>query len=193
MTKKLDFADIKESTGFEPLPEGMYVIKITDVEDDEANERFWATFDIAEGPHTGFFSDQWGVDHPKSHRLMFSYKESAAGMLKSRLHMLTDSNPGFDAEAAYNGNIKLFVGKLLGIAVANQEHEYKGNVSLRIDFFHSNICKAQDVRDGTAKMPKHRDRNGQVVDEAEWSEILAEIKPYRASTSADDTMDDVPF
>ena len=106
MVKKLDLSNVKASGGdggFTPLPEGAYVVEIVAVMDNEEREYLEVTFDVAEGEYAGYYSDEWGVAHPYAHQIKVSYKEKALGMLKGWLDALTASNPGFDAEACFNG------------------------------------------------------------------------------------------
>jgi len=147
--------------GFTPLPAGPYVARLTELNDNESREYVEAVYDIAEGEHAGFYSDDWGKSHPYAHHFFMSYKDSALGMLKGRLDAIAKSNPGFDPEAAWNaGRLDMFVGRLVGINL--QEEEYKrndGEVATRL-----NVCQvvdAQRVREGKVKArPKKELRDG---------------------------------
>lgn len=147
---------------FTSLPAGPYVVRITqfiDV-DDEANrngkpnnppkEYVEVVFDIAEGEHAGYYSDDWGKTHPYAHHFFMSYKESAQGMLKGRLEAIQASNPGFDPFAAWNAaRADMFVNRLVGINLQEEEYERDGEVKTRL-----NVCQvvdAQRVRDGKVK------------------------------------------
>ena len=137
--------------GFTPLPAGPYVARLTELTDNESREYVEVVFDIAEGEHAGYYSDDWGKSHPYAHHFFMSYKDSALGMLKGRLDALAKSNPGFDPEAAWNaGRLDMFVNRLVGINL--QEEEYKrndGETGTRL-----NVCQvvdAQLVRDGKVK------------------------------------------
>ena len=148
--------------GFTPLPAGPYVARITqfiDV-DDEAEregkpnnplkEYVKVVFDIAEGEHAGYYSDDWGKAHPYAHQFIMSYKETAQGMLKGRLEAIQASNPGFDPFAAWNAaRADMFVNRLVGINLQEEEYERDGEVKTRM-----NVCQvvdAQRVRDGKVK------------------------------------------
>ena len=112
--------------GFKKLEAGPYVARITDMEDNPQREYVEVVFDIAEGKDAGYYSDDWGRNHPYAHHFFMSYKESALGMLKGRLEAIGSSNTGFDPFAAWDaGRTDMFVGTLVGINL--QEEEYETN------------------------------------------------------------------
>lgn len=172
MPRKLDLSNAVASTGnFETLPEGAYVCEVTDVRDDMSKEYIELVFDIAEGPYKGTYSDEWAKEHPYAHRSIMSYKERAAGILKNWLNVLSESNPGFDAEAAYLGScdtpalLGLFVGKRFGLSMLWDYYKTDKDgktVQLdnpRPDWMHARVCTVQSVMDGSAKPPKRKERN----------------------------------
>lgn len=137
--------------GFTPLPAGPYVARLVELTDNPTKEYVEAVFDIAEGEHAGYYSDDWGKAHPYAHHFFMSYKETALGMLKGRLEAIAKSNPGFDPFAAWDaGRLDIFANRLVGINL--QEEEYKrndGETGTRL-----NVCQvvdAQLVRDGKVK------------------------------------------
>lgn len=137
---------------FTPLPAGPYVAVLTQLTDNEAKEYVEVVFDIAEGPHTGYYSDDWGKSHPYAHHFFMSYKDSALGMLKGRLDAITASNPGFAADAAWNaGRLDMFVNRLVGINLQEEEYERSdGDTGTRL-----NVCQVMDaakVREGKVKV-----------------------------------------
>lgn len=137
--------------GFTPLPAGPYVARITEAIDNPSREYVEVVFDIAEGEHAGYYSDDWGRSHPYAHHFFMSYKESALGMLKGRLEAIAASNPGFDPFAAWDaGRLDIFVGRLVGINL--QEEEYRrndGETGTRLKV--CQIVDAQRVRDDKVK------------------------------------------
>lgn len=136
--------------GFTPLPAGPYVARITSMKDNPEKEYVEVVFDIAEGEHAGYYSDDWGKEHPYAHHFFMSYKESALGMLKGRLEAIQASNPGFDPFAAWDaGRVDMFANRLVGINIQEEEYERDGEVKTRM-----NVCQvvdAQRVRDGKVK------------------------------------------
>lgn len=146
--------------GFTPLPAGPYVARLVELNDNESREYVEAVFDIAEGEHANYYSDDWGKSHPYAHHFFMSYKDSALGMLKGRLDAIAKSNPGFDPEAAWNaGRLDMFVGRLVGINLQEEVYERNdGEAGTRL-----NVCQvvnAQDVRDGKVKPRAKKELRG---------------------------------
>jgi hypothetical protein len=137
--------------GFTPLPAGPYVARIVNMLDYESREYVEVVFDIAEGEHAGYYSDEWGKSHPYAHHFFMSYKDSALGMLKGRLEAIAKSNPGFDPFAAWDaGRLDIFANRLVGVNLQEEEYERNdGETGTRL-----NVCQvvdAQMVRDGKVK------------------------------------------
>ena len=133
---------------FTPLPAGGYVVRITDMTDKPEKEYCEVVFDIAEGEHTGYYSDDWGKSHPYAHHFFMSYRDTALGMLKGRLEAIASSNPGFDPFAAWDaGRTDMFTNRLVGVNLQEEEYERNdGGIGTRL-----NVCQvidAQKVRDG---------------------------------------------
>lgn len=112
----IDLGKVQERTGaiaYDVEPGG-YVAVITDY--DEQADRMFVKFslDIAEGPHKGIYARS---QYPLSD--VVSWKsEAAQGMAKHKLHVLADSNPGFDSATAFlTDDWKQFVNKVVGIVV----------------------------------------------------------------------------
>ncbi len=159
--RSLNWSTIKSSSdgGFTPLPAGPYVAKVVSMTDNAAREYVEVVYDIAEGEHAGYYSDDWGVSHPYAHHFFLSYKDSALGMLKGRLEAIAASNPGFDPFAAWDaGRLDIFTGRLVGINVQEEEYERNGEVKTRL-----NVCQivdAQRVRDGKVKAREKKTLDG---------------------------------
>jgi len=159
--RSLNWSTIKSSSdgGFMPLPAGPYVAKVVSMTDNAAREYVEVVYDIAEGEHAGYYSDDWGVSHPYAHHFFLSYKDSALGMLKGRLEAIAASNPGFDPFAAWDaGRLDIFTGRLVGINVQEEEYERNGEVKTRL-----NVCQivdAQRVRDGKVKAREKKTLDG---------------------------------
>lgn len=175
-----DSIEASNDGAFTPLPAGGYVAKILDMVDNEQKEYVELIYDIAEGEHAGYYSDDFGQSHPYTHHLFLSYRtEGALRMTKGRLVRIQESNPGFDPFAAFNaGRFDMFRNRLVGINLQEEEYEGRdGDVKTRL-----NVCQvvnAQDVRDGKVKPRPKKELDG---------------KPTNAS-STDDSADDieVPF
>jgi len=105
---KKKWNEIEESTGgFSDIEPGAYVLVITNVERHDAQEYARIYWDVAEGPRKGAYAQS---QYPPSDVL--SWKESAYGMLKHKLHALADANQGFQPTVAFEGDAwQEFVGK----------------------------------------------------------------------------------
>lgn len=199
--RKIDFDNIEESTegGFDRLEAGNYVCTVTAAEDFEKKEYVRLLVDIAEGPREGFFSDPFYSEKPWAHNVVLSYKETAQKMLKGRLHVLTDCNPGFDAQAAWNGGrLDMFVGKSVGVCF--NEEEYEGNDGkVKTNVKPGALVRIDDIRDGTAREPRHKRADGTWVSLDEAKETAGQAVGNGASYAAPapsaqaDGYEDIPF
>lgn len=150
--RSINWDGITASTGGgAALPAGPYVALILDATDNEQREYVEVVYDIAEGERKGYYSDAWGQQHPYAHHFFLPYRTDAGlSMTKGRLEAISASNPGFDAEAAWNGaRLDLFKARLVGVNLQEEEYERDGEVRTRL-----NVCQvvpAQDVRDGKVR------------------------------------------
>lgn len=151
--RKVNWASVTASTDgdFDKLPAGPYVAVITEATDNETKQYVEIVYDIAEGEHKGYYSDDWGKSHPYAHHIFMSYKDTALGMLKGRLEAIQASNPGFDAFAAWDaGRLDMFRGRLVGINLQEEEYERTdGDTGVRLNVVQ--VVDAQRVRDGLVK------------------------------------------
>ena len=143
------------STGgdFERLPAGGYVVRITQVTDLPSKEYLDVVYDIAEGEHKGFYSDQWSKDHTFAHHFFMSYKESALGMFKGRLRAIDESNnTNFEEMAAVGLKEQALVGKIVGVVVGYEEYlSNQGEIRQRIAV--RQVLPAAKIRVGEFKIP----------------------------------------
>lgn len=159
--RSISWGEVTSSTdGFERLPAGGYVARIVSMTDIESRSYVDLVFDIAEGQHAGFYSDDWGIKHPYAHHVVLSYKDTALGMLKGRLEAIQKSNNGFEPFAAWDaGRLDMFVNRLFGVNLQEEEYEKNdGTIGVRL-----NVCQvvpAQDVRDGKVKAREIKRLNG---------------------------------
>lgn len=156
------YKDAEASSGgdFERLPAGGYVVRITEVKDDPAKEYLSVVYDIAEGEKRGFYSDQWGQEHPFAHRFVMSYKETALGMFKGRLRAIDESNnTGFEAMAATGLQEQALVGKIVGVVIGYEEYTSdRGDVRTRS--YVKAVISADRVRRGDFKVPELKRLDG---------------------------------
>ncbi len=94
------WTDIQESTGqFADIEPGLYKLKVTKAESFDRQQFVKLSWDVAEGPSAGAYSQS---QYPPSDVL--SWKESALGMLKHKLHMLSDCNGGWKSTVAFDND-----------------------------------------------------------------------------------------
>lgn len=151
--KIMDWESVEESTPFEKLPAGGYVVRILDAEDHPRDQYVDVVFDIAEGPKKGFYDTDFGHRNPWSHSSRIYYKGKAVGMFKAFLKRLEETNPGFTVRGwQVECNEQDFVGLYLGAVL--QYRRWTGNSgddkeSIEIVSTHS----ADDIRAGKYKVP----------------------------------------
>ncbi len=159
--RQVNFNDIIESTtgNYRTLPAGNYVCTITAMEDVADREYVRMEVDVAEGEYAGIFK---GSDRPWKHSICLSYKDNALGMLKQRLHTISDCNPGFDAMSAFNGGVAslaYFAGKTVGVCF--NEDEFEGNDGeVKTNVKPGDLRLVADVRSGKALPARHRTIEG---------------------------------
>lgn len=177
--KVLNWESVEESTPFEKLPAGGYVIKIVDVEDMADKEYLNVVYDIKEGEYSGFYSDDFGRLNPWAHRFVRSYKDSAAGMFKQFLARLEDSNRDFSISSwQRKSDERDLIGLELGIVLQNEQYtNNQGEDKERLNVV--GVYAAQDIRNGDYKLPEPKDKRTQVG--------------AAAAAAAADPYDDVPF
>lgn len=150
--KKIDLANIQESTGSERLPAGGYVCKYTKVEDVPEKQYLYIEFDIARGDYAGYYaslSESAGFWGGRCYR---SYKETALPMFKRMCSAVSKSNNGYVFDAGEkNADEKTLVGKLVGIVMC--EEEYVGNDgSTKTRLYVDRECSVEDIIAGKFKV-----------------------------------------
>lgn len=141
---------------FNRLKPGAYPCTIMRVEDVPDKEYFWVVVDIIAGEYKDYFSADFYDDKDYAHRLCFSYKESAQGMLKGRLHVISDCNPGFDAEAAINaGKEQMLVGKAVGVVFREEEYYNKKTGEFEMGSARPDrVCRLTELEEERNAKPK---------------------------------------
>lgn len=157
--KSINLANVDEKTpggDFPRLEAGAYKCVVTAVEDNANGEYLSVMLDIAEGEHAGYFSDEFYADKPFAHRTILSYKDANLGYLKHNLRTFTDSNPGFDAEAAiFAGRDDMLVGKYVGCQFREEEYYDKKSGEFKMGSPRpSTLMPVIELKD--AKEPKPR-------------------------------------
>ena len=143
-------------SGLEP---GFYVMRVTEVVDHPSEEFLEVTYDVAEGPDAGRYSDEWSAMHPWAHSMRKYYRETCSGMFSRFLGDLEKSNPGRFSKQAFSatGNERSMVGLVIGCAVQKRLYTKKDGTDgegLEVAF----TLPADDVRTGNHKeLPAPRD------------------------------------
>ena len=181
------------STGggeFKRMTAGGYIVRIQAVrtkgfdygcEIDFPEEKMYVKliYDIDEGEFAGKFSDEYWADESKDwgHQIYLSWKNMNA--FKGSIQAIEESNPGFDAMAAFTADKwALFIGKTVGIVLG--EEEYMGNDgTVKTRFTFPRLKSVQDIRDGRFRVPQLKK--------------LAEDTAAPSTSAVEDTYSDVPF
>lgn len=142
------------SDSFERLPAGGYVCRIIGVEDETKKEYLSVVYDIIEGQYKGYYSDDWGKDHPFAHRFFMSYKEGALGMFKGRLRAIDESNgTEFVKEAVSGLKEQQLVGKMVGLVIGYEEYDSdRGEIRERT--YVKSVLPIDKIRSGDFKIPE---------------------------------------
>lgn len=110
-------------------------------------------YDVAEGDFAGRFSDDYwyGEDKDYGHQAFLSWKNM--GAFKNFIQCLDESNPGFDALAAFNAdNWTMFVGKKFGAVFGEEEYRANdGTIKTRLGF--PTIKSVQAIHEGKFRVP----------------------------------------
>lgn len=162
-----DYEEATASTGdYQRMVAGGYVAQIQAVRTDgpasygkgridyvNSKEYVKLIYDIAEGDFAGRFSDDYwsGEDKDYGHQIFLSWKNM--GAFKGNIQALDESNPGFDALAAFQADRwELFIGKKVGIVLGEEEYRANdGSVKTKLGL--PRLKSVQDIRAGKFKVP----------------------------------------
>ena len=183
---------------FKRMPAGGYVCAIqavrTDGKDgygraiDYVQEKMYVKliFDVIEGEYAGYYSDDyWATpERDYGHQFFLSWKN--LGALKNAITCLDESNPGFDAMAAFEADQwELFIGKKMGLVIG--EEEYTANDgSIKTRHTLPRIKSVADIEAGKFRVPALKTLNG-------GTQTLNGVSFPAAAAPAADNYDDVPF
>ncbi|MBQ1289504.1 MAG: hypothetical protein IIY23_05020 [Erysipelotrichaceae bacterium] len=111
---------------FENLEPGVYHCVICQVKDDDQKEYLYIEFDIAEGPHKGYYerlSDRAGFWGGK---IFLSYKDKAISIFKRALKAINATNLGYvfnPFSDGKNADEKTLIGKTFWVVLHEEEYE----------------------------------------------------------------------
>lgn len=169
------------SGDYERLPAGGYVIKITDVQNDEEKKYLKIVYDIAEGPERGRYKDI-DKDHDYLCSFIRSYKEKALGMFKAFIIAVDEANGTNFNEFVEKGlDEKDLKGNRVGVLFGYEEYNANdGSVKERLRVVR--FLNIEQVRAGDFKVPELKKLAG------------SEIKPTAPPAGFTPLNDaDVPF
>lgn len=124
----------KADRGKAPMPEpGCYTACVTEMESLPEKEYVWMVYELVD-PEPEFFKRN-AVPKAK-HRICLSYKnEQALAMTRGRMKALSESNTGFDADAAFLGdNWQAFWGKRFGVRMREEESVFTNDKGETVKF-----------------------------------------------------------
>ena len=168
-----EYNSAEASTGgdYARMTAGGYVVRIQAVrtkgEDygrtiDYPEEKMYVKliYDIDEGEFAGKFSDDYWASEEKDwgHQIYLSWKNM--GAFKGNIQAIEESNPGFDAMAAFTADQwTMFIGKTVGIVLGEEEYRANdGTVKTRFTF--PRLKSVQDIRDGKFRVPALKKLDG---------------------------------
>ena len=156
----------EKSANFDTLPVGAYVCGIKDVkiESYDWGEKMAIAFDITEGDHKGFYTDQyksntaedkkykgvWRISVPDENS---EYFENQKRTFNNLMFCIEDSNPGY----SWDWDEKKLKGKKLGILFRSEEWEFGDRSGWRTAPFKA--LTVADVQSGNFKIPKEKPLN----------------------------------
>ena len=175
-------AEAATATEFVKLPPGGYVCRIISATDHPNEEKPFLeiVYDIAEGEHAGYYSDDWGQANTWAHSTRWYYTKAALGMFKGNLKAVDESNgTGFETAALTGIDERRMAGCLVGMILGEEEYEGNdGTVKTRLKV--RGVRPAQLIRDGRFKQP-------------ELKKLTAESDPLIPSKPDAVNTEDLPF
>ena len=154
----LDYQRAEASTGtdFVRLPAGGYVCRIISATDYPNEEKPYLEilYDIAEGEHAGYYSDEWGRTNTWAHSVRWYYTKNALGVFKGNMKAVDESNgTSFETSALTGIDERKLAGCLVGMILGEEEYEGNdGSVKTRLRC-RSTRPTAQ-IREGRFKFPE---------------------------------------
>lgn len=149
-------AEATTTTDFVRLPAGGYVCRILSATDHPTEEKPYLeiVYDIAEGEHAGYYSDDWGKDNVWAHSTRWYYTKAALGMFKGNLKAVDESNgTSFETSAATGIDERRMSGCLIGLIIGEEEYESNvGDIRTRLKV--RRAVPAQNIREGKFKQPE---------------------------------------
>lgn len=184
--KKMSWTGVQASNGgSSKLPNGGYVLMVTGVKDVPDKEYIELTWDIADGPYKGHYSDEWGRKNEWAHTFKLSYKDTAIGLFKRFLDCLEASNGNFSTAVwEQTSNENAFIGKLFGAAWGTEHYVKDGEKKERKTF--PNYYSTTEILEGSYKVPEDKYTD-------EWYDLDEDDSPKPTENQNGYDPDYVPF
>ena len=143
-----DYDLINEAGDFKRLPAGIYLAKITDVQDKADREYLEIRCEIAKGEYEGYFGALVAAGLRDSSTHIRSYKTSALPFFKAFITAVEKSNPGYK----WDWDERKLIGKY-AIAVFGEEEylDKDGNVKVSVKLQEYRSIEA--YKEGKVKVP----------------------------------------
>ena len=158
----LDYQRAEASTGsdFVRLPAGGYVCRIISAKDfpngnENSDKPFLEiVYDIAEGEHAGYYSDDWGKENTWAHSTRWYYTKNALGMFKGNLKAVDESNgTSFETSAQTGIDERRLAGCLVGMIIGEEEYASNdGSTKTRLRV--RGVRTVDVIREGRFKHPE---------------------------------------
>lgn len=154
------YTDAQDSTDFAQLPSGGYVCIIQEVADHSNEEKPYLeiVYDIADGEYVGFYSDDWGRNHPQAHSVRQYCTEASMGVFKGFINAVNESNNA-DFDPAVGFNEQNMRGLLIGLVIGKEWYNADdGTDKWFMKVF--NVKSVKAIQEGKFKEPADRWRKG---------------------------------
>lgn len=184
---KWEFVDEPRGGDRFELPEADgFVVRITDVVDDEANEKIIVTYDIAEGPYAGIFgASDFAKRNTWLHEFEVGYgtewnrwrneEVDQKPFFKRFYRAIEESNPGYRFDGMHP---QTFIGKLVGVVFKDYYRtNERGYEDHRWYFVRAHT--ADEIRAGAYKVPEAVDKRTKVVRVDAAGDIFDDDVPFR--------------
>ena len=178
-------AEKAASGGREILPKGGYVCEIKNVKIEEYSGGFQVlvlAIDVVEGQYAGFFRKDFDQNTREDKQWRGKYRVNipmddgsekdawTKRVFNNFIYSIQESNPGY----VWDWEEKKLKGKKIGVLFREREWEMNGRTGWSTEAAGS--APAQDIRDGTFKLPKDKPlKNRPVVQEAETVEDESDL------------------
>jgi hypothetical protein len=169
MIRRYNGAKAERRAAREALPAGGYVVRILDAKVQHYDfrnggsvDKLILSFDISEGPLSGFFKRDYNENTNEDRKWRGVYRVSIPkddgteqdGWSKNTFNgviwALEDSNPGFH----FDFDETQLKDKLVGVLFRNKEWEWKGNTGWTTEC--CALTGVEEIRSGKFKMPKDK-------------------------------------